>query len=79
MKRNAFVLILALVSLSANAAMTEEQCKSQAKAVDHLLEMVESGSLPKNDEHVAKLEEAKKHIQKGEYCAARQIVLNLNN
>lgn len=73
------VLLMAMfVSFTASAAMTEEQCENQAKAVYSLLQMVDEGSLPANDQYLEKLAKADKHYRNGEYCAARSIVLNLN-
>ncbi|GAL27733.1 hypothetical protein JCM19239_1454 [Vibrio variabilis] len=72
------LLILFLTPSYALVTMSEADCKSQAMAAHHLLEMVENGSLPSNGEYEAKLHKALEHINKGEFCAARSIVLNLN-
>lgn len=66
------------LSTTANAAMTEQQCESQANAVPHLLKMVEDGTMPATEKQLEKLKEAQGYLSKGEYCAAREIVLNLD-
>ena len=73
------VLLMAMFfSFTASAAMTEAQCQNQAKAVYTLLQMVDDGSLPANEQYLEKLAKADKLYREGEYCAARSIVLNLN-
>ncbi|MBY8168121.1 hypothetical protein KW507_15715 [Vibrio fluvialis] len=62
-------------AFNAYAAMSEEQCKSQATAVPHLLEIVESGTMPATKSELAELKKAQEYLEKGEYCAARAIVL----
>lgn len=78
MLKKSLCLLLVISSFTANAAMTEKDCQNQAKAIYTLLEMVDEGTLPANDKYLAKLVEADKHYKNGEYCAARNIVLNLN-
>ncbi|QFT13328.1 hypothetical protein [Vibrio sp. THAF190c] len=72
------LLLVSLFSFTATAAMTESECENQAKTVFTMIEMVESGTLSVSKEKMAKLKKAENHYQKGEYCAARNIVLNLN-
>ena len=77
MKKIALIFTIVLLPLSVNAALTEKECQSQAKAAEHVLSMMENGSIPKDEEKIAKYKQAKAHIEKGEYCAARKIVLNI--
>ncbi|EGQ9239972.1 MULTISPECIES: hypothetical protein [Vibrio] len=77
MKKSVFIFLAFMMPFFATASMTEQECKSQAMAVNHLLEMVEDGILPNHPEYVEKLYKAEAHIKKGEYCAARTIILNL--
>lgn len=76
MKR--ILLAAALIPFTVTAAMTEKECENQAKAIYSLAEMIEDGSLQVNEKYLEKLAKADEHYKKGEYCAARSIVLTLD-
>ncbi len=78
MKSTLLALSTVLFSFVATASMTEQDCQNQAKSVLTLLEMVEQGTMPVTEKQLYNLNQAKKHYDSGEYCAARSIVLNLN-
>ncbi|AZS26312.1 hypothetical protein EA848_25405 [Vibrio anguillarum] len=78
MRKTLCLLAISLASFCVNAAMTEEECKPQAMTISTILAMVENGSIPENEDVLAKLNKAEKHIQNGEFCAARSIIINLS-
>ncbi len=72
-----WIACILVVSSTVNAGMTEQQCKPQATIVTQLLESVERGEIPVSEEVLAQLREAKALADRGEYCAARTIILSL--
>ncbi|BCL74142.1 hypothetical protein TUMSATVNIG1_61260 (plasmid) [Vibrio nigripulchritudo] len=77
MKKKTVALILLMAPFFANATMTEEQCKPQAMTVSEVSDMIDSGILPAEPDVKEALAKAKEHVEKGEYCKARKILLNL--
>lgn len=77
MKVTLLTLSLLIFTNTTFAAMTEKECESQAKTINSLVKMIESGTLNPNSEQVKKIAKAKDHFKKGEFCQARKIVLNL--
>lgn len=72
------ILAIIFLSFNANATMTEKECEVQAKGVYTLLKMVEDGSYPATEHQLNNLKKAAQLYERGEYCATRSIILNVN-
>ncbi len=58
-------------------AATQEECKPQAATAKDMLEMIDSRDIPATAERRAAVQKAVDLYQAGDYCAARQIIMNL--
>lgn len=78
MKKIIFIASLLVANVTFNAnAMTQEECKPQAMQASTMLEIVEGGLVPDNNNRIEHLKKAVSLVKKGDYCAARTILINL--
>jgi len=79
MKKIVLCTFIGLASFTSNLyAMTQEQCKPQAMTVYTVLGMIKDGTIPTNTEQLNELKKAVAFIEKGDFCSARNIILNSN-
>jgi hypothetical protein len=57
--------------------LSPEECKPQAATARDILAMIDSGTVPATAEHRSSVQKAVDLYDAGDYCAARQIILNL--
>lgn len=74
-------ILLATLVLAFNAnAMTEEECKQQAKTAKAIYGMIQDGIIIpelENESVAAYIKEASDLFDKGEYCEARKLIMAL--
>lgn len=72
--KKSLVMLLAFAVFNASA-MSENECKSQALVAKELLQMATSGVMPANEKKVEFLREVVALVDKGQFCAARTMLL----
>ncbi|MCL9782411.1 hypothetical protein M9194_13335 [Vibrio sp. S4M6] len=60
-------------------AKVQEQCKLEAMTAYSALKMIQQGTVPGTKHQVDYLKKAISQIEKGNYCLAKSIVVNLPN